>query len=461
LAEVQGGPGGTWNRAGIIVYSRSSNDALYRISATGGLPAQVTTIDKSRKEISHQWPYFLPDGRHFLYLARSAQKENTGIYIGALDSQEHKLLVNADSSAVYAPGFLLYSRERTLMAQPFDASKLQLSGEPFPIAEQLGFNLVTGRAFFSVSETGILVFLTSNAPNTQLTWFDRQGKQIALVGAAAVDTGVRLSPDEKRLAVSRVDPQTASADIWLIDLARSNASRFTFDPANDTGPVWSPDGSRIVFASNREGVVNMYQKLSNGTGTDEVVLKSAQPVGPHDWSPDGKFILYGTISPKTGTDMLLLPVSGDQKPIPFIQTEFDERQGRFSPDGRWVAYSSNESGQFQVYVQSFPISGGKWQVSTTGGAQPQWRRDGKELFYLSPERKIMAVEVNGAGPTFVAGIPQPLFDARVSTIFPGAGGAIYYAASGDGQRFLLNTLAGDSSPVPFTVVMNWTAGLKK
>ena len=465
LAEVPGGPGGTWNREGVIVFSRGPTDGLFRVSANGGPTTQVTTLDKSRKEIGHVWPYFLPDDRHFLYLARSTQKENTGIYVAALDSPERKFLVNTDSSPMYAPpGFLLYVRERTLMAQRFDASKLQLSGEPFPVADQVGFNLVTGRAFFSVSQTGVLVFLSSNAPNTQLAWFDRQGKQIALVGTTAVDTGLRLSPDEKRVAVTRLDPQTASSDIWLIDLARNNPSRFTFDPANETAPVWSPDGSRIVFASNREGVPSLYQRFSNGAGSDEVVHKSDQPAAPHDWSPDGKFIIYGTFSPNTAADLWLLPLFGDQKPTPLIQTQFNEGQARFSPDGRWIAYSSNESGQYQVYVQSFPISGGKWQVSTGGGAQPQWRRDGKELFYLTPDRKIMAVDVNGAGSTFVAGIPQPLFDARVSTLFPGggggAGGISYYAASGDGQRFLLNTLGGDSS-VPFTVVLNWTAGLKR
>src|SRR5262249_25196985 len=233
------------------------------------------------------------------------------------------------------------------------------------------------------------------------------------------------------------------------------------DPATDSTPVWSPDDSRIVFASNRDGLTRMYHRLSNGTGTDEVLVKLTEPTWPHDWSPDGKFFLFGVLSHKTNVDLWLLPLFGDQRPTPFIQTEFTETQGRFSPDGRWVAYTSNESGTYQIYVQSFPISGGKWQVSTGGGAQPQWRHDGKELFYLAPDRKIMAVEVNGAGSTFVAGIPKPLFDARVSTQFPGAGGNLFYAASGDGQRFLVNTLAGDSTPVPFTVVMNWTAGLKK
>ena len=190
-------------------------------------------------------------------------------------------------------------------------------------------------------------------------------------------------------------------------------------------------------------------------------MKSAEPSGPHDWSPDGKFILYGVLSPRTAGDLWILPLFGEQKPTPYIQTEFGETQARFSPDGRWVAYISNASGPSQVYVQSFPSFGGKWQVSTNGGAQPQWRRDGKELFFLSPDRKLMAVEVNGAGPTFVAGVPQPLFEAHTSTIFPGGSGSSYYAASGDGKRFLLNTLVGESAPAPLTIVLNWTAGLKR
>ena len=461
LTDVQGSGGGTWNHDGVIVFARSFGDRLYRVPATGGSSSPVTSLDESRKETAHLWPYFLPDGRHFLYLARGVQKENTGIYVGALDSNERKLLVNADSSAVYAPpGFLLFLRERTLMAQAFDANKLQVTGEAFPIAEQVGFNAVTGRAFFSASETGVLSFLSSNAPNTQLAWFDRGGKQLAAIGTPAADTGLRLSPDEKRLAVSRLDLQAGSADIWLIDLARNNPSRFTFDPANEGSPTWSPDGSHIIFASNRGGMANMYQRLSNGTGNDELLLKLSEPSGPHDWSPDGRFILFGVLSPKTGSDLWLLPLFGDQKPAPFIQTEFSETQGRFSPDGRWIAYASNESGPFQVYVQSFPTSGGKWQVSTGGGAQPQWRRDGKELFYLAPDRKLMAAEVNGAGPTFVAGVLKPLFEAHVNSIFPGAGNATYYAVTGDGQRFLVNTLVGDSTPVPLTIVLNWTAGLK-
>jgi dipeptidyl aminopeptidase/acylaminoacyl peptidase len=345
------------------------------------------------------------------------------------------------------------------MAQPFDANKLQLTGEPFPIAEEVGYNARNYRAFFSVSDAGMLAFLSTTFTDTQLAWFDRGGKQLAPVGMRAADSSLRLSPDEKRVAVSRFDLQGGSADIWLIDLARNTTSRFTFDPADENSPIWSPDGSRIVFSSNREGVSNLYQKLSSGAGNDEALLKSAEPKTPYDWSPDGRFILYGVLSPKTSGDLWLLPLFGDQKPAPFVQTEFNEIQGRFSPDGRWVAYASNESGTYQVYVQSFPSSGSKWQVSTNGGAQPQWRRDGKELFYLAPDRKLMAVEVNGAGPTFVPGVPKPLFEPRVSAVFPSI--TTYYSVTGDGQRFLVNTLVGESTPVPFTVVLNWAAALKK
>jgi serine/threonine protein kinase len=464
LTDVQVRGGGTWNREGVIVFTKNSGEGLYRISASGGAPIPATTLDESRQEVAHVWPYFLPDGRHFLYLARSGKRENTGIYVGTLDSSERKLLLNTESSVAYAPpGFLLFLRDRTLMAQAFDADTLQLSGEPFPIADQVGENAAIGRAFFSVSQTGVLAFLGASTPNTQLAWFDRTGKQLALVGSPAVDTAIRLSPDEKLLAVGRLDIQAGSADIWLIDLARNVPSRFTFDPATENNPVWSPDQSRLLFSSNRSGVANVYQRVATGTGSDEALFKSAESIVPLDWSLDGKFILYTVISPKSDNDIWVLPLFGDQKATPFLQNESSETQARFSPDGRWVAYTTNEAfGSFQVYVQSFPASGGKWQISTNGGAQPQWRHDGKELFFIGSDRKLMAVEVNGAESTFKAGIPKALFEARTIPTVPFLGfNASYYAVSGDGQRFLVSTLAGEPTPTPLTVVLNWTAGIKR
>jgi len=462
LTGVQGNAGGTWNREGVILFARSLHDGLYRIAATGGSPIPVTTLDESRKETGHLWPYFLPDGRHFLFLAKSTQRENTNIYAGSLDSQERKLLINVDSNAVYAPpGFLLFRRGQTLMGQQFEASKLELQGEPFPIADQIDYFPTSGRGFFSASETGTLTFVGTNWPNTQLVWFDRGGKQLGQIGGPAADLGLRLSPDEKQLAVSRFDLQLGTTDIWVIDLARNNPSRLTFDPAGDSGPVWSPNGSRIIYYSDRGDGSTIYQRLSNGTGKDEVVVKFSAPAGPYDWSPDGRFILFSVISELGSTDLWMMPLFGEQKPTPLVQTEFSERQARFSPDGKWIAYTSNASGTYQVYVESFPTSGGKWQVSAAGGAQPQWRGDGKELFYLAPNRKLMAVEVNGAGSAFTAGIPKVLFELNVRTDFPGGGAAMHYAATHDGQRFIVNTVLGDSSQVPITVVLNWTADLKR
>jgi Tol biopolymer transport system component len=462
LTGVQGNAGGTWNQDGVILFTRGLHDGLYRIPATGGSPVPVTTLDESRKETGHAWPYFLPDGQHFLFLARSTQRENTNIYAGSLDSPERKLLINADSNAVYAaPGFLLFRRGQTLMGQQFDASKLELQGEPFLITEQIDYSAGTGRGFFSASQTGALTFVGFNAPNTQLVWFDRGGQQLGQIGSPSADLGFRLSPDEKQLAVSRLDLQAGTSDIWLIDLARNNPSRLTFDPAGDAGPVWSPDGSRIIFSSDRGGGSTIYQRLSNGTGKDEVVGTFSAPGGPHDWSPDGKFIVVSIVSGMGSTDLWLVPLFGEHKPTPLVQTEFSERGARFSPDGKWIAYASNASGIYQVYVESFPASGGKWQVSAAGGAQPQWRGDGKELFYLAPDRKLMAVEVNGAGSAFTAGTPKVLFELQVSTVFPGGGAITHYAATRDGRRFIVNTIAGDSSPVPITVVLNWTADLKR
>ncbi len=471
--EVTGGPvqtlcdapearGGTWNRDGVIVFApKAAADALYRVSAAGGAPVQLTTLDAARKEISHHHPRFLPNGRHFLYLANSSQRESTGIYVGSLDSKEKKLLVNTDASAAFAPpGYLLFLRDRTLMAQDFDADTLELTGEPFPVAEEVDHLAGVRFALFSVSETGVLVYRSGSSDAAQLIWFDREGKHLETVGPTVGQSAPWLSPDEKRVAFGRLDLQGGSSDIWLIELSRGIPTRFTFDQANDSAPVWSPDGSRIVFCSNREGSLNLYQRAASGAGNDEVLLKSDNSKLPNDWSADGKFILYQEQAPKTGWDLWVLPLSGEQKPFPFLQSEFYEGQARFSPDGKWIAYSSDESGIWQVYVQSFPASGGKWQASTNGGVQPQWRRDGKELFYLSSDRKLMAVELKGSGSTFEAGVPKELFELRLISVgLPGPRN--FYVAAAAGQRFLVVSTPEERISTPTTVVLNWTADLKR
>jgi serine/threonine protein kinase len=451
--------GATWNRDGVIVFSLNFAGPLYRISSAGGPATQVTTLDTTRNENTHAWPHFLPDGRHFLYLARSALREKSAIYVGSVDAKESKFVISADSTPSYAPpGYLLFLRERTLMAQPFDADKLQVTGDAFPIAEQVGYNPVNGRAFFSVSDNGVLVYRTrvSSLGDRQLAWFDRTGKQISQLGSPGQILSVTLSPDGKRIAETRADSQSGQQDIWIIEQERE--SRFTFDPANEASPVWSPDGSQIAFNSSRSGWIDIYVKASNGAGTEELLYKSNDAKGPHDWSPDGRYILFGDLDPKTFVDLWILPLFGDQKPYVFLQTPFSELQGRFSPSGRWIAYSSNESGITQIYVRPFQASGGQRMVSTNGGEQPKWRADGKELFYVSADRKLTAVDVNEVGGTITFSSPKPLFEIRAVV---GAPGADLYAPTRDGQRFVVITPIEESSASPLTVVLNWTAGLKK
>jgi serine/threonine protein kinase len=457
LADALSNRGGAWSRDGVIVFGATPGGPLSQISSNGGQPTQVTAVDTTRNESVHAWPNFLPDARHFLYLARSPLREKSAIRVGSLDARESKLLINADSTSVYAPpGYLLFLRERTLMAQPFDASKLQVTGEAFPVAEEVGYNPGNGRAFFSVSNNGVLVYRTRVFADSQLAWFDRTGKQIAQAGTPGQIASVALSPDDKRVVVSRVDNQSGATDLWIIDQERE--TRFTFDAANEQSPAWSPDSSQIAFNSSKSGVLDIYAKPSSGAANEELLWKSDNSKGPHDWSADGRFILYGELDLKTNADLWILPLFGDRKPFPFLQTPFAESSGRFSPNGRWIAYNSNESGTNQVYVRPFPASGGQWMVSTNGGAQPRWRGDGKELFYFSAERKLMAVEVKEDGNTFTAGTPRPLFEMRTVAFFIGAS---LYDVTRDGQRFLLITPGEESSPSPLTVVLNWTAGLKK
>ncbi|MDQ3256192.1 MAG: hypothetical protein M3R15_20235, partial [Acidobacteriota bacterium] len=458
ICNAPGGRGGAWNRDDVIIFTPDPNDGLYRVSAAGGEPSPLTTPDRSRLEGSHRWPQFLPDGRSFLYFI-TGPPESRGIYLGSLDSKETKRLLPTDSSAVYAPpGYLLFRRAGTLLAQAFDPQKLELTGEPFPLPEQVGVAAGTFYTYLTISQNGVLAYHTGNSEKAQLAWFDREGKQVGVTGSLGDYYNLALSPDGKRVAFDSVDPQTMNRDVWLLELARGTPMRFTFDPATDWFPVWSPDGSRIVFSSNRNGPTDLYQKGASGTGSDELLLKSSNAKVPTDWSPDGRFILYRSQDPQTKADIWVLPLEGDRQPFPLLQTEFNEQQARFSPNGKWIAYTSDESGTTQVYVQSFPAPGTKWQVSTGGGDQPRWRRDGRELFYLAADGKLMAVEVKTDG-TFAAGVPKPLFEIHSPTV---AGPiAINYAATADGQRFVGRSAVEEASTTPITVIVNWAAEVKQ
>jgi Tol biopolymer transport system component len=484
--EVTGGPvqtvcettgarsGGTWNRDGVIVFGTSAF-GLHQASATGSSARLIMPQTPQEAYIS---PYFLPNGYHFLEYIRSVRKETRGIYVASLDGTVKQRLLGVDSSAVYAPslsgdkqvGYLLFLREGALLAQSFDTRQMKLISEPFSIAEQVRRDpdvMYEARGTFSVSDNGVLVYDSSvNRSSKQLVWVDRQGKQIRSLGAVGAYTQPSFSPDEKRVVVDRFDDQTGSYHLRLYNLEGGGSSQFTFSQALDQFPVWSPDGRRIIWASNREGRFDIYWKAASGTGQDELLLKSsnANVRLPTSCSLDGRFLIYYEIDPtKTKRDIWVLPLSGDQKPFPFLQTEASEAAGQLSPDERWMAYTSDQSGPFEIYVRSFPSGGGQRLVSTNGGIGPYWRGDGKELFYYAPDGKLMAVEVK-SGPrgdsqeeSFEAGPPHPLFEFRSGSVVPNRP----YAVTADGQRFLLNKIVDDSGGAPLTVVINWQAGLKR
>jgi Tol biopolymer transport system component len=452
--DIAGGPpqtlcgaaqdrGGAWNRDGVILFAPDYNGPLYRVSASGGSPAPFTTLDASREETLHRWPYFLPDGQHFLYVVRSSNPEHTGIYLGSLASGERKKLVSAFSSVAYVPPHLLYVRGTTLMAQPFDGSRLELSGEPFPVVEGVGSFEGVGKASFSVSENGVLAHNAGVMEEARSLWFDREGNQLGSVEAPPES----LSPDERKLAITRFDPQTGSSDIWVVDLSQGTTSRFTSNPAHEISPIWSPDGTRIVFSSNRlaGGGIDLVLKASTG-GEEELLLRTGATNLATDWSVDGVFILYQALDPGTNPDIWALPLGGDRKPFVLVQTPFSETDGCLSPDGRWLAYTSDESGRPEVYVRPFLRPGGSQLISRSGGRRPLWRKDAKELFFVTPERRVMAVLVQSDSTTFRASIPRALFEERVYQDS--------YAVSRDGQRFLINTVLPEAS-APIQIVVNW------
>jgi serine/threonine protein kinase/Tol biopolymer transport system component len=451
--------GGTWNSEGTLVVA--SGSTLYRVPAAGGEPVAVTVLDETQQEIGHLLPYFLPDGRHFLYLAWSKQPSNRAVYVGSLDSLERKRLLAVESMAAYAqPGHLLFHRGGTLFAQSFDPIKMEITGEPVPVADQVfsgpGFG---GRSAFAVSQNGVLVYRTGGpAANRRFVWFDRTGRQVTSAGEAGLYTAnFDLSPDGKRIAVARLNQATSQYDIWLLDWARDASTRFTFDPSVsfNGNVVWSPDGLRIAFTSNRKGNRDIFARTTGGAGED-TLRDSSDDEWIEDWSKDGRYIAYG-MNPRAGevaADIYVLPLFGDRKPIPVVQSPGNDDEPRFSFDGNWLAYNSDESGTPQVYLMRFPPSDQKLQISRNGGVQPRWRSDGKELYYLDLDGKLMAVNITTGG-TLESGTPRVLFDTKLS-VDPSRD---QFAVTPDGQRFLVQIPVAESEPTPITVLVNWPAGL--
>jgi hypothetical protein len=448
--------GGAWSSTGTIFFG--SSQGLRQVSATGGTP--TTAVALASDEVFHTGPVLLPGGTHVLLTATVGAEVRGGarrrVVAARIGSQERTVIFDTDryvSPVGVADGHLLYVRGTSLMAQPFDAARVTLTGDAVSVIDRL--QLLQDRPYGMASVGGgVLAYVPEVSTDThQLAWFDRGGRQLALVGERGNYSGLELAPDETRASLAVMDAARRTRDIWLFDMARAVRTRFTFEPGEERSAIWSPGGDRLVFNSQRTGVErDLFLKASNGSGAESTVLADGSSKDPMSWSPDGRVLLY-RVSSRNRSDIWVQPLDGS-KPYPFLATEFDENYGGFSPDGRWVAYSSDESGRLEVYVASFPGPGGKWQVSTAGGAMPRWRRDGRELFYLAPDNTVMSVGVDGRSSGFQIDEAVPLFRAPLP---PQVG--YQYAVSADGQRFLLNTAAEAAAPV--AVVYGWTALLKK
>jgi serine/threonine protein kinase/Tol biopolymer transport system component len=458
LCDAPNGRGGAWNRDGVILFTPEAVGGLFRVSSSGGSPVEMTKPDMSRFEQSHRWPVFLPDGRHFLYLGANfgGKTEYNAIFIGSLDSQERRLLVSTSANVAYAePGYLLYLRDRTLVAQTFDRRRYVLNGEPHTLSDEVLYTPLVGRAVFSASSGEVLITQTGKGASlSHLTWFDRSGSPTGTVGAPGSYNNIRLSPDGRRVATDQTDLDGRRTDIWAHELAGSAAARLTFDLGNDQTPVWSPDAEQIVFISNQTGRSQLYLKNADGSGSEEEVADLGASSGnPWDWSRDAKYILF-----RKANELWYLSWPG-REAKPLSQAKWTVRNAQFSPDGRWMAYASNETGSWEIYVSPFPGVKGKWQVSSAGGQEPRWRQDGKELFYLSPDGKMMAAAVT-TGASFKAGSPVALFQTHRRQPVSSQD-QFSYDVRADGQKFLVITKVDEANAAPLSVLLNWASEIEK
>jgi Tol biopolymer transport system component/tRNA A-37 threonylcarbamoyl transferase component Bud32 len=461
LCDAPAGRGGTWNKDDVIVFSPNARmGGLMRVLASGGTPQPATEVDAARGETSHRWPVFLPDGNHFLFMAAnfSGYKDVDAIFVGSLDAKEKKLIVKADANAAYAaPGYLVYYRDKTLLAQPFDANSLTLKGEPADIFSGIQFTRQVKKVAFAVSNDGVLLAQSGGAGSIGLSqpkWFDRTGKVLGELDKPGIYENVAIAPNGREVAADRIDLASLNMDVWTYDSWRDATSkRFTFDPGYDGASVWSPDGRQLLLSSNRRRALDLYIKNAGGVEEERDVFHDDFDKLANDWSRDGKYILF------RHADELWYLTLPEFTPRPFLKTAGILQNGQFAPDGKWVAYNSNETGRWEIYVTSFPEPHGKWQIGSGGGTQPRWRGDGRELFYLSSDGRMMAVTVN-ARSGFSAGTPVALFQA--SPRQPVSYLDIFaYDVTRDGQRFLINTDMKSPESVPMSVVLNWPANLKK
>jgi Tol biopolymer transport system component len=447
--------GGSWGKDDLILFSAEPNAAPRLVPAGGG---DATPVPFTAKSIGFfAFPTFLPDGRHYLFMAVSARfLEPAGfpIRVGSIDSPEAVELTRSMANPLVASGHLLFRRDATLVAQPFDMRTLRLSGSPVPVVEEATFNPITNQGLFSVSNDGVLAYQRAT-PGSQMIWFDRQGRRLEAAAPPGDSNTLCLTADQSRIVYEQADLVSGSLDIWALEKG-GVPSRLTFNRAIDFYPVCAPVGSDIVFATLRDGPPNLYRLNITAPGSEKPILQSFLPKIANDWSRDGHLLVYSVMNANTNWDIEVMPIGGGPS-TPFAASPAEERNARLSPDGRWMAYNSNESGSFEVYVQPFPATGAKWQVSKGGGQEPQWRHDGRELFYIAPDRKLIGVLVQTGG-VFVPGAARALVETRITSWERSSQGS-QYAVTADGERFLVNN-ATDAT-LPITLVLNWTAVLKK
>jgi Tol biopolymer transport system component len=453
ICEFSRGADGVWGAQNMILFDGTTGDSVQVVPAGGGEPGPATRIDRSRGETMHGWPFFLPDGKRFGYIAFRAG-EPSEIRLGELGTFESKRLTEGDSRVEYvAPGYLIFERGGALLAQPFDADAGELDGDPFPLAEGIGTGDV-GLAHFSGSRTGTLIFTSGDRPERQFGWFDREGREMGVFGTPKRYRQPALSPDESKVVVEVEDENDGSTDLWTIDLRRGVESRFTFDAGSEQSPVWTNDGKYVYYTTNAEGTFEVVRKNAYGTGSPEAIHKAESNFVPTGFTPDGKSLLAFARSPKQGFNVVAIPAEGGDV-VEHVFTQAFEVHGRVSPNGDYLAYVSFESGRWEVYVTTYPGGGGRWQVSVNGGTEPFWRGDGKEMFFVSLDRKLMAVDVD-MGPPIEFGIPHKLFDAPMPRNFNTRN---RYFPTDDGQRFLMLTLLDRGRVPPTTVILNWAAEL--
>jgi eukaryotic-like serine/threonine-protein kinase len=455
-----GGRGGTWGIDGTILFTPDFNTPIHMVHASGGESKPITAIDTVRGETTHRWPWFLPDGKHFLYFVRVSGErtpEGDGIFVGSTDSKIKKMILRNSSHAIYASGHILFVRENMLMAQPFDTRRFEFSGDPYPVTEHVRVDAPFNLSVFSASQSGMLAYLPGEGVSgTDLVLYDRSGNMIGTVGERAMFTDPNISPDGSKVAVGMYDNQTRVYDIWIYDIQRGIRTRFTFDPINEQFPIWTDDGRSIVYSKSKEGVETLVMKSSIGAGVEEILTQSNRLMIPNSWSPDGKYLAYFTAGdPQTGFDSWILPIENGKDPYPFLQTQFNEGGPVFSPDGKWIAYASNESGRSEVYVRPFPEPGGKWQISTDGGSRPSWMNDGREIIYITENGTIMSAEISIKESAIDVGTVRLLFETRASMFRK------TYDVTPDGQLFVIDSLPEGDDAEMITLIVNWDADVRK